>query len=364
MARLTVWKGPGIKTKDYQFFDRMSYDIFQIGGVEYYIHKYIGPVGATTDPTNPNANILDIQDMVNLEIRDRAYDPDIYCIKGHQPMSDTDFSMSQFGMFMSIDSIYITFHLNKMIEQLGRRITSGDVIEVIFMRDDTSLNAQTINKFYVVQEGTRPAEGYSPTWWPHLWRVKCSPLTDSQEFSQILNQAITDRGDGVPVPPVNTDGSSPTLADLMSTYNTDLAINNSILAEANAAVPFRNLQAQHFFIYMDDCSPRPVIQTIYEANGKPPNGSKPLGSGQSFPYDSHDGDYFLRVDYLPPVLYQFSDHKWKRVEIDYRSKWLPAGAVLASFINNNNTTTLQDGTTINEKTNLRQAILPKIDPDI
>jgi hypothetical protein len=360
MPPLSLWKGVGTKTKDYMFFDRICNNYINIGGTEFYVHKFLGPENApaTTDPTS---SVLNIEDLVNLEIRDRKYDPDIYSIKGHYQVSDTEFDLKQFGLFLSSDTVFITFHLNKMVEMLGRRLMSGDVIEVLHMRDDTALDGIITNKFYVVQDGTRPAEGFSPTWWAHLWRVKCSPLTDSQEFSNILSQVLTDRGDGISPPSLNADGSPPTLGQINSTYNTELGVNDAILAEAIAGVPFRNLQGAHFYILQCDIDINP---SIFLSDGIPPNNSKPVASGTTFPNVKHDGDYFLRLDFLPPVLYKFQTNIWKRVEANWRSEWLPAGAVLASFINNNNTTTMDDGTTINEKSNLRTSIKPKIDPDI
>jgi hypothetical protein len=44
----------------------------------------------------------------------------------------------------------------------------------------------------VIEEVTRAAEGFSATWYPHLYRAKCKPLVDSQEFKQILDD-IADR---------------------------------------------------------------------------------------------------------------------------------------------------------------------------
>ena len=38
------------KSKDYKFFDRTILEMFQVGGVEVHVHKYIGPV----DPTDPS----------------------------------------------------------------------------------------------------------------------------------------------------------------------------------------------------------------------------------------------------------------------------------------------------------------------
>jgi hypothetical protein len=361
MAPLTMWKGPGAKTKDFKFFDRQAAEIINIGGTEFYVHKYLGPAGTLNSTPDNTNNILVIEDIVNVEIRDRKYDPDVYSLKGHYTLSDSEFDLKQFGLFLSSDTAFITFHLNNMLGQLGRRLMSGDVIEVLHWRDTSTLDGRPTNKFYVVDEGSKPAEGFSPTWWPHLWRVKCQPLVDSAEYADILDQVLQDRGDGVDPSFTNADGSAGTLGDLLSTYNTNLAINDAVLAEAEGNVKFRNYQSAHFYIVQADMNLRP---DVFNSDGIPPNGSKPVASGTSFPSTYEEQDWFLRVDYVPPVLFQRTGSKWSRVEINYRSEWLPAGRVLTSFINNRSTTTYNDGTVADVKQNLRTAVRPKIDPDI
>jgi hypothetical protein len=238
---------------------------------------------------------------------------------------------------------------------------SGDVLELLHWRDTDTLDQKPINKFMVVQEGSKPAEGFSVTWWAHLWRVKCQPLTDSQEYQDILSQALTDRGDGIDDSFLKPDGSAGTLADLLSTYDKEMEISNQIQAEAKAAVPFRNYQTQHFYVMQKDELSRP---DVFSTDGIPPNSSKPVPTGTSFPAEYQVGDWFLRVDYVPPVLFSRQASAWKKVETNYRADWLPAGRVLASFINNQEQTTYTDGTQAPVKQNLRTSVASKLDPDI
>jgi hypothetical protein len=359
MPPLTLWKGVGARSKDYYFMDRQASEMIRIGGTEIYVHKYLGPADAP-DNIDPNASILSIQDLVNVEIRDRKYDPDVYSLKGHHVVSDSEFNLTQFGLFFSSDTKFITFHTNDMIKILGRRLMSGDVLEILHMRDYMALDGKVTNAFYLVEEGARSAEGYSPTWWPHLWRVKCGPLPDSQEFQSILTQALQDRGDGVGAQ-LNADGTVATIQDLNSRYAAELAVNDAVLAEAETNVPFRNFQSAHFYVLQTDLD---KVPDVFNSDGIPPNGSKPVPSGMQFPDVHEQGDFFLRLDFLPPVLYRRDATKWTRVETNWRSPWLPAGRVLASFINNKQTITLQDGNTVDQRTNLRTAITSKLDPDI
>jgi hypothetical protein len=361
MPPLTFWNGPGTRNKDYKFFDRQAGEYIRMGGTEFYIHKYLGPASSYGSTPDNEDNILAISDLVNLEIRDRKYDPDVYSLKGHYMITDTEFDLKQFGLFLSSDTTFITFHLNDMLEIMGRRLMSGDVIEVLHWRDTSTLDNKPINKFFVVEEGNKPAEGFSATWWPHLWRIKCQPLTDSQEYQDILNQALEDRGDGIDPSFTNPDGSAGTLGDLLSTYNKEIEINDAIVKEAADAVPFRNYQTAHFYILQKDIDAKP---DVFCSDGIPPNDSKPVPSGTTFPGVYQKGDYFLRVDYVPPVLFRRGDNKWIKQETNYRSPWLPAGRVLASFINNKANTTYTDGTVAPERQNLRTAVKSKIDPDI
>jgi len=360
MPPLNFWKGPGVKGKDYQFFDKKASEYIRIGGTEFYIHKYLGPAETYGSTPDLEDNLLQISDVVDMEIRNRKYDDDVYSLKGHYMVTDSEFDLKQFGLFLTSDTVFMVFHMNDMATQLGRRLMSGDVIEVLHMRDDLSLDGKIMNKWYVVEEGTRPAEGFSPTWWPHLWRVKCSPLTDSQEFQDILSKELEDRGDGVPAQ-TDANGKPITVGDASSTYDKEIEINEQIVAEATDNVPYRNYQSAHFYVMQNDINVKP---DVFNSDGIPPNDSKPVPSGTSFPAIYQDGDYFLRLDYLPPVLFVRQNNRWKKLETNYRSEWLPAGRVLASFINNKATTKLQDGSTIDTRQNLRVAVKPKIDPDI
>lgn len=369
MPPLSLWKGVAVKTNDYRFIDRLVGEQYRIGGTEFYIHKLLGvhdqgsnDISINLDQTGNNDGTLTIQDPLNLENRDRKYDTDVYSMKGHYQVSDTEFDLRQFGLFLSNDTIFITFHLNNMVDQIGRKIMSGDVIEVLHQRDDLVTGVPAaISKYYVVEDATRPAEGYSPTWWPHLWRIKCNPITDSQEFRDILDNPILDAS-GDPVPNPDCCGDL-TLRDILSTKDPNLAINDAVLAEAEAEVMFRYFQAQHFYI-LPNQNPNFMGQDIWTGNGIPPNGSKPVDNGRTWPPEPAVGDYFLRTDYTPPQLFQRDVGKWVRIQTAWRCAWLPATETLVSFINNTNVTILTDGTQVSQQQNLRTVGKPKLDPDI
>ena len=376
MPPLTLWKGASVRTNDYKLFDRLISEEYRVGGTEFLVHKYLGPKpsNASGDFTLPNTaldslnsgttNVLEIQDVLNMEIRDRAYDQDVVALKGHYAISDTEFDLRQFGLFLSNETIFITFHLNDMVNSIGRTLMSGDVIEISHRRDDLALGDFVLPKYYVVQEGARPAEGYSPTWWPHIWRVKCDPITDSQEYRDILQKPATDLN-GDPIPNPNGTGTL-TMADMLSVYNREIAINDQIVAQATAEVPFRNLQGQQFYVLEGQLN-QPV--SILSTDGIPPNQSNPVTTSISFPPGAPAGTWVLRVDYSPPQLFQRvqqgNNAVWTRHEIDYRTSWTPSTAALAGFINNSNvTSTLQNGVVVSQQQDLRTVLRAKLDPDI
>ena len=103
MPRLSIYRPE--KGKDYKFFDRNIKELFQVGGTDIYIHKYMGPhdQGETNDATQPKRAVIDqmsIQDLLLLENRDRKYESDVYYARGIYNVSDVDFDLTQFGLFM------------------------------------------------------------------------------------------------------------------------------------------------------------------------------------------------------------------------------------------------------------------------
>lgn len=376
MPKLSLWRGVAVRSNDYKLLDRVIAEKYTIGGTEFYIHKLLGIDGqdvtdantVNLDETGNDDPLLTIEDPLNLENRDRSYDPDVYSLLGHYQVTDMEFSMGQFGFFDSADTIFITFHLNNMVDRLSRKLINGDVIEVLHKRDDLVLGQDVaVNKYYVVNDAVRPAEGYSYTWWPHLWRVKCNVITDSQEFQDILGAPVLDAS-GDPVP--NGQGGDTTLQDVLSTQSAVLAITDAIIAEATTDVPFRYFQAQHFYIIPgqetniigpNTFGPNPGI---WVGDGIPPNGSNPVPNGTNWPTTPLIGDYFLRTDFNPPQLYQRVSNVWKRIQTDWRNPWQPGNQKLISFINNTNTTKLDDRSTINQQQNIQDVVKPRLDPDI
>ena len=557
MPRLSLYREK--KSNDYRFFDRLIKEQFTVGGTDLYVHKYLGvkDQGPSVDLTQPQRSILDptqIQDLLFLENRDRNYAPDIYRLRGHYNVQNLDFDLSQFGLFLNNDTIFITIHYNEMIDLIGRKLMVGDVLELPHLTDYHPLNElipTSLRRYYQVTDGNFASEGFSSTWYAHLWRIKCEPLVDSQEFSSILEQplnkdnylGIWDKtktyvpgyvvtyGDknyvassNVPIgtpctiydevtktyiinSPFWTLDTADNLKDILSRYNTNIAINNAALNEAKRLLPKSGYDNSNLYVVSTDINDEPVsassivnllgapvrpegtieeiiargqnyfvvrigagaLKSIWDmtadsddtklaefvrmnlkvartkpertdsgsgkvkgdlvlsvkalgavdgpygtvdntysnadqdplldgftgtiipdimdyradsdprfhfvarssprsfgytagymaGDGSAPNGVT-TGAGISFPSQPKLGDYFLRTDYLPQLLFRWDGGLWVKISENVRTGVGFGDANnqsrLSSFINNTNTTTLTDGTTMPERQSLSQIL--------
>ena len=288
--------------------------MFQAGGTDVYLHKYMGPV----DPTDSSKGLGEatIQDVVFLENRDRKYDTEIYRLRGIYNVQNIDFNLSQFGLFIDNDTLYMTVHINDFIKYIGRKPISGDVLELPHLKDEFALNDYefSLPRYYVIEDVGRASEGFSATWYPHLYRLKLKKLQGAQQYADIFNKptgADADRfaGDytsGTTYYPgqivrlngvlyqVKTDESVPaegtalappdaaawnsyggsTLEELLTTRAKELQINDSILLEAdadtNTAYPHTGTAApegksgyetRQFYTLAADSTGRPVLNT-------------------------------------------------------------------------------------------------------
>jgi len=401
--------------------------MFQIGGTDVLVHKYIGPGSATQGdtPSTPkynNTNETQIQDLLFLENRDRKYDPDIYQLRGVYNIQDIDFNLSQFGLFLQNDTVFITFHINDTVEKIGRKIIAGDVIELPHLKDEHALNDLqfALKRFYVIEDVNRAAEGFSVTWYPHLYRAKCKPLVDSQEFKQILDSVQTDS---------NGNDTNTTLRDIMSTYEKEMQITQAVLDQADSDAPksgydttqfytlqknsttgqpdiitadgtelFASLETQardeHGNLLFDNAGDPIYVgstaSTVFKSpetneyhygditmgDGIPPNGI-PFSSGIAFPISPADGQFHLRTDFRPQRLFRFNGARWVKFEDNVRMTMNNLGqsdvesgnrfegkevreTLLTGFINNPKVNKIS-GKDIKEKQSLAKALRPKAD---
>ena len=427
MPRLSLYR-PN-RQNDYKFIDRTVAEMYQVGGVDMYVHKYLGPKpsgddsssvsGGTQDATQPSyssENPLFIEDLFLLENRDRSYSQDIYEMRGVYNAQDIDFDLSQFGLFLNNDTLFITFHYNAMIDTIGRKLMNGDVLELPNLKDYHPLDTdipKALPKYYVIQDAAFASEGFSQTWLPHLWRVKATPLVGAQEYNDILDkpfatdniwdpgnyypsgtivldgntyyQAITDVDPGVEITNTTywTVHTPDTESDLLTTKKKDIEINDAILTQAEFEVPLSGYDNTKFYIVSTNADGTPGNPTqddsVSDGTVTPqgegyalgyltgtetaPNGL-PVTPGITFPVNPEVGEYALRLDYFPNRLFRYDGARWIKVEDNVRTDLTPGAdndTLRSGFVNNTATVETKDRGDIPSRQSLSNILRPEAD---
>jgi len=433
MPRLSLYR-PN-RTRDYQFLDRTISEMYTVGGMDVYVHKFLGPQTGgedsafsgnfdATQPIYDELSPMNIQDLLLLENRDRIYAPDVYIMRGVYNHQDIDFDLTQFGLFLNNDTLFITFHFNDMIDTFGRKLMTGDVLELPNIKDFYPLNPNLprgLPRYYVVQDADFATEGMSQTWLPHTWRVKATPMTDAQEYNTITNKPfvaeyIWDPGDFYPTGSVVNSGdvyyqairnvpagseitdttfwreyTPNTISDVQGTRTKDTELNDAILTQADAEVPLSGYDIDKFYIVPtqdgqpanpdslsadqtvtvdgsqggESVTPKDLgyVMGYLVGDGMAPNGL-PVTPGVSFPLNPVSGDYCLRLDYKPNRLFRFDGARWIKIEDKVRTDLNngPLNKTLRSgFVNNTDTVQTTDLGRIPSRQSLSEILKPRAD---
>ena len=431
MPRLSLWRPE--KTNDFRYLDSIIREQYTVGGLDIHIHKYLGvkstaeASGDATLPTHTETNPLFMEDLLLLENRNREYEDDIYTMRGVYRTQDIDFDLSQFGLFLQNDTLFITFHYNDMIDHIGRKLMNGDVLEIPNLRDFHLLDPnvpKALPKFYVINDASFAAEGFSQTWLPHLWRVKAVPLVGSQEYNDILKDYIDNDG-GIDGDDGEGNGSG-TLADYMCQHNKNIAINDAILTQAENEVPLSGYDISKFYIVdynetgdplniagisadagltiftvdLDTATVDSALPTIDAStsigltvdslitidlttmststvtggdasgslqlgylvgDGLAPNGW-PVTPGTAFPVNPSLGDHVLRLDYMPNRLFRYDGNNWMKVEDNVRTElYMNGDTQRAGFVNNTDTVSTTDRGEVPSRQSLSDLLKPDKD---
>jgi hypothetical protein len=434
MPKLSLYR-PN-RTRDYQFMDRTISEMYTVGGLDLFVHKYLGPqtggedsaTSGNFDATQPiydELSPLNIQDLLLLENRDRIYDQDVYVMRGVYQTHDVDFDLSQFGLFLNNDTLFITFHYNDMIDSFGRKLMNGDVLEVPNLKDYNPLNTAIpvpLPKYYMIQDAAFASEGFAQTWQPHTWRVKATPMTNAQEVKDILKSPVApeniwDDGNFYPTGSIVNQGNvyyqaaqnvpagtaitnstfwqvytPPTASDVFSTRTKDQEINDAILTQADIEVPLSGYDTQKFYVE-PTINGAPANPTSLTADGSvttvdgtqggmavtpsspgytqgyltgdthAPNGL-PVTTGIAFPLNPVTGDYTLRLDYKPNRMFRYDGKRWVKIEDNVRTD-LNNGpdnkTQRSGFVNNTATVQTTDRGTIPSRQSLSEILKPRAD---
>jgi hypothetical protein len=270
-----------------------------------------------------------------------------------------------------------------MIDTFGRKLMSGDVIEVPNLKDYNPLNSAlpaALPKYYVIQDAAYASEGFSVTWLPHLWRVKATPLTDAQEYNSITNkpfvsEQIWDNGNYYPAGSIVNYGDTyyqaqintpadiaitnttywqeytpPTISDVQGTRDKDTEINDAILTQADVEVPLSGYDTTKFYIVPTLLDGQPALAegasltadettTVDGTQGGQSTSPRaegytmgyltgsdeitpnglPVTPGVAFPPNPVVGQYVLRLDYKPNRLFRYDGVRWVKIEDSVRT---------------------------------------------
>ncbi len=366
MPRLSLYKPE--KGNDYKFIDRQISEMFQAGGTDIYLHKYLGPKnpteGTADQPVYDVIKETNIQDLLFLENRDRKYESEIYKLRTIYAVQQTAWNLSQFGLFIDNDTVNISVHINDVVTTIGRKPMPGDVFELPHMKDLFALNDLNFGmpRYYVVEDVTLESQGYSVTWYPHLYRLKCKRIVDAQQFADILDKPGTD-ADGNP--------TEQSLREILSIHNKELEINDAIVQQAESDASKSGYETRQFYtLAVDPTTGKPVLNTADStdinastissvtnalnassnngvpvrtgytgylvADGFPSNGYE-FGFGIQFPESPIKDDFYLRTDFLPNRLFRFDGSRWVKVEDAVRMNMTNTDSrntLKTSFINN------------------------------
>ena len=277
-------------------------------------------------------NINNIQDLFFNENRDRDYAVTPITLKAQYNPADSMSDLSRFGLSI-MDQYSFNLSFATMVQQLGRPIVTGDIIEVIpEMQYDHNL--KPVRKFLEVTDTGWASEGFSTQWRPTILRVTAQQAMPSQETRDIFGTLDTQKyliadsiiGDSIAeqldiTPLTQTEEIIAAASDRVPETGDDIA--QQLTTVISHPLPPVNKKGQPPAAVQ---KPSPEgKQNLYIEDGLPKAG-EPYGEGFKLPEVSTvvDGDYF-RLYYPPetkiaPRLYRYSavKNRWIFLEQDRR----------------------------------------------
>lgn len=125
-----------------------------------------------------------IEDLVYLENRDRAYCRSSVMLKCTYDLLDVQTELAKFGINLPQTYIF-TVSFADMVKILGRPVVIGDIVELPgeVMYDP---NLRPVRKWLEVTDCGWSTEGYTLNWKPNLFRFYAQPIMPSVEHKDIL----------------------------------------------------------------------------------------------------------------------------------------------------------------------------------
>lgn len=334
-----MW-GSGAQHQDFELIDSLVTEQYIIGGVDMWLYLYEGPASnpGSNDKTKPNflegSQIDSVGNLVWGENAKRTYNKDAITLPFSYQQSDAALEMQIPGLFL-FDTTDITVPYSLMVERCGRKIIQGDVIEMPHHRDRDLLNSDNvINRFYVVHDAFFAAEGYSPIYTKHIWKLRLVPLTDSPEFSDLLGDP-------------NDEES---LGNKLSSNEKELALMDAIISQADSEVPYIHWNKEA--VYTNTEGESGTITNTHDNNreGMPPH-KEAVDPLNPSPYEyisinsftevtsPIEGAWYRRVDMKVPLMFtpeidNGTVKMWRQFVYGGRQPWAGPDLSQADLLNN------------------------------
>jgi hypothetical protein len=181
-------------------------------------------------------------------------------------------------------------------------------------------------------------------------------LVDSQEYKDIINNIAAG------------DNTTSSIADVLSTYDKYIGINDAIITRAETDVPKSGYDTSAIYVApinsdgspgdpngLDASSnvnvsgnsysssstltPGAKVEGYLTGDATPPNGAS-IAAGITFPHSPTVGNYYLRLDYVPNRLFRYDGKRWTKIEDAVRTNLTPGAqntTQRSGFVNDSNT---------------------------
>lgn len=288
-------------------------------------------------------DIMNIQDRILLENRDRDYQVTPVVMKGIYTPIDIQASAAKFGFYQTdVYSIEVSF--KQTISLLGRPFAVGDILELP-SEFQYSLTNTPVKKYLMVNDVAWATGSYTQSWTPTMLRLLAVPALSTQETQQIFGK-LTQDVDNSGLSDIN-DGSASKYQDITN-------ISKTIRARANDMVPERGEDTTELTQFSDEAyayadknnfklEKIKTRASVIGHDGMPPNGA-PYTEGDEWPANPKKGDYHRLTykkygDNIPPRLFKYSVRKdggsWIPVDVDRRFESKKTRPIIQEFISNN-----------------------------
>ena len=291
-------------------------------------------------------DIMNVQDKVLLENRDRNYATSPISLRGFYDLISPNTDLTRFGFELPSLTYQIKINFNSCVSLLGRPIVIGDILELPSETQYTT-DLRAVRKYVEVTDITWDATTYTPGWQPTMLLVTALPALATQETQDIYgdlsvhidSSGLLDNDDG------NHQG-----------WQDYSAVSQDINQRALNSLPERgsdgsNVIRQFEKDILDEADKLGMTGltklgldpiALYVEGAIPPNNA-PYTEGPKFPDTHKNGDYH-RLTYVglskdvPARLYRWSDSKgrWVYLETDRRNQFNGQKAILAEYTTSHN----------------------------